>query len=280
MRNLIQKKDKIACKTYSYWIYHPEIASHYKPGQFVIIRVTKKGERIPLTIVETNKKRDSFRIIFQVVGITTNLLSQLETNDRILDVLGPLGNEVDIPNSVKNILFVGGGIGIAPLYSKIEEFIQKRKLAGTVVLGAKSKYYLILENKIRSITDNVCIRTDDGSKGKKGFVTEEVREILQNNKNEVDLIIAVGPIPMMKKTVEIAEKYNLNILVGLNTLMIDGTGMCGGCRISYDGKTKFTCVDGPVFDGKKVDFDELFKRNHQYDEHECKVSEKYNLSER
>jgi len=279
MRNQIQKKEKIASKTYSYWIYHPEIASHYKPGQFVIIRVAEEGERIPLTIVETDKKNKSFRIIFQVVGTTTKLLSKLKINNKILDILGPLGNKVDIPGTVKNILFVGGGIGIAPLFSKIDEFINKKGLNGSVILGAKSENYLILENEIRKITNNIFVTTDDGSKGREGYVTDEMEDIFKKN-NNFDLVISVGPIPMMHNTVKIAQKYGLDILVGLNTLMIDGTGMCGGCRIKYNNKTKFTCVDGPVFDGTKVDFDELFKRNQQYKKHECKLDEKYNLPER
>ncbi|TYB31105.1 MAG: sulfide/dihydroorotate dehydrogenase-like FAD/NAD-binding protein [Candidatus Mcinerneyibacterium aminivorans] len=270
MRNQIVKKEKIASKTYSFWIYHPEIVSHYKPGQFIILRVTEKGERIPLTIVEVDREKEIFRIIFQVVGKSTRLLSKIDENEMILDILGPLGNEVRINKDVANILFVGGGIGIAPLFSKIKEFLKEKKLKGSVILGARSSENLILENEILEITRNIYITTDDGSKGKKGFVTDALRDLLNTNE-DIDLVISAGPVKMMKKTVEIAKKNKIDILVSLNTLMIDGTGMCGGCRIEYDNKTRFTCVDGPVFDGYKVNFQQLIKRNNQYHSHECKI---------
>ena len=273
MRNQIVSKDKLGKNIYSFWIHNPEIASHYSAGQFLILKVKKEGERIPLTIVDINLKKGNIRIIFQVVGLTTKILSEMKTKEIIPDILGPLGNNVKTEENFKNILFIGGGIGIAPIFPKIKEFSMNKKIKHIdSIIGAKNKDSLILIDEIERYVDNLYCMTDDGSYGEKGFVTKRLKKLLKDK--EYDLCIAVGPLIMMKKVVENTKKYKLKTLVSLNTIMIDGTGMCGGCRLSYNGQTKYTCVDGPVFDGYKVNFDELMKRNRQYEDSECKLEKK------
>ncbi|HMA69766.1 MAG TPA: sulfide/dihydroorotate dehydrogenase-like FAD/NAD-binding protein [Candidatus Mcinerneyibacterium sp.] len=273
MRNQIVSKDKLGKNIYSFWVHNPEIANHYSAGQFLILKVKKVGERIPLTIADINPKKGNIRIIFQVVGLTTKILSEMKTKEIIPDILGPLGNNVKTEENFKNILFIGGGIGIAPIFPKIKEFSMNKKIKHIdSIIGAKNKDSLILIDEIERYVDNLYCMTDDGSYGEKGFVTKRLKKLLREKK--YDLCIAVGPLIMMKKVVENTKKYKLKTLVSLNTIMIDGTGMCGGCRLSYNGEIKYTCVDGPIFDGYKVNFDELIKRNRQYENSECKLEKK------
>lgn len=269
-RNVIVLKEKIAENTFSFWFYNPEIAKHFSAGQFLILRVIKEGERIPLTIADVDKEKNLVRIIFQVVGQTTQLLSELNQNDIILDVLGPLGHGFEIPDGTKSVLLVGGGLGIAPLYPKIKEIAVNHKLKADVVLGARNKDLFILVDEIKKIATNVYLFTDDGSSGNKGLVTDGINFAISNN-NKYDLCIAIGPILMMKSVTELTKKLNIPTYVSLNPIMIDGTGMCGGCRFLYGSEVKFACVDGPVFNAFKVNFDDLIQRNRQYREQECQL---------
>lgn len=269
-RNKIILKEKIAENTYSFWFYNPEIATHFSAGQFLILRVIKEGERIPLTIADVNKEKNLVRIIFQVVGATTDLLSKLKEDDIILDVLGPLGHGFEIPDGTKSVLLVGGGLGIAPLFPKIKEIAINHKLKADVVLGARSKDLFILVDEISNIASNVYLFTDDGSSGHKGLVTDGINYAISKN-NKYDFCIAIGPILMMKAVTELTKKLNIPTYVSLNPIMIDGTGMCGGCRFLYGNEVKFACVDGPVFNAFKVNFDDLIQRNRQYREQECQL---------
>lgn len=244
----------------------PLIAREAKPGQFVILRVHDKGERIPLTITDILSP-EIISIIFQVVGKTTILLSKKQPGDYILDLLGPLGRPALIRN-YGNIIVAGGGVGIAVAYPEAKAL----KNAGNYVysvIGAKTKDLIILEDEMRKISDELIVMTDDGSYGKKGVVTEGVKEILMRTK--IDLVIAIGPVLMMQSVSLLTKEWGINTIVNLNPIMVDGTGMCGACRVSIDGKTKFACVDGPEFDGHKVDYDLLLARNSQYIEKEKEI---------
>ncbi len=239
----------------------PKIAKKIKPGQFVIIRVNETGERIPLTVADKDAFEGTITIIFQVVGKTTALMRSLNEGDFILDVVGPLGKAAEIEN-MGTVIMVGGGTGVAILYHVTKAF----KEAGNnviVIMGAKEKDMLILENEMKTICDELVVTTDDGSYGEKGFVTMPLERYLKE-RDDVKMIYTIGPIIMMKNICTLTKPYNVPTMVSLNPIMIDGTGMCGGCRVKIGGKTKFSCVDGPDFDGHEVDFDELMNRNSQY----------------
>jgi len=269
--NLIVKKDKIADNTYSIWFYHPEICDHFMAGQFLILMVKENGERIPLTIADIDKNNSLVRIIFQVVGYTTKLLAALNVNDRIYSVLGPLGNALKLPENAKRVLLVGGGVGVAPLYPKIKDISIHLKLTADVVIGARNISLFILTEEIEKIANKLYLFTDDGSSGHKGLVTDGIKKAIEDN-GSYDVCVAIGPLIMMKVVVELNKSLNLPTYVSLNPIMLDGTGMCGGCRFLYDNEVKFVCVDGPVFDGFKVNFEDLIKRNAQYKEYECKLN--------
>lgn len=238
----------------------PLVAKKAKPGQFIILRIDEKGERIPLTIADSDPKQETVTIIFLEVGKTTRQLGSLKVGDTLENFAGPLG----MPSDVKKygtVVCVGGGVGIAPLYP----IVKALKEAGNRVisiLGAKTADLLLLENEIHAFSDEFYIATDDGSKGHKGFVSDVLQQVI--DKHTVDLVMAIGPIIMMKVVSALTKKYNIKTLVSLNPIMVDGTGMCGGCRVSIDGTTKFACVDGPEFDGHKVDYDNLMLRNRRF----------------
>ncbi|MCX6671559.1 MAG: sulfide/dihydroorotate dehydrogenase-like FAD/NAD-binding protein [Euryarchaeota archaeon] len=238
----------------------PLVAKKALPGQFIILRIDEKGERIPLTIADSDPKKGTVSIIFLEVGKTTKQLGLLNVGDSLENFAGPLG----MPSEVKKygtVVCVGGGVGIAPLYP----IVKALKEAGNRVisiLGAKTADLLLLENEIHAFSDEFYIATDDGSKGHKGFVSDVLQQVI--DKNKVDMVMAIGPIIMMKVVSTVTKKYNIKTLVSLNPIMVDGTGMCGGCRVSIDGKTKFACVDGPEFDGHKVDYDNLMLRNRRF----------------
>jgi ferredoxin/flavodoxin---NADP+ reductase len=238
----------------------PLVAKKAQPGQFIILRIDEKGERIPLTIADFDRKKGTITIIFLEVGKTTKQLGTLNVGDSLENFVGPLG----LPSEVKKydtVVCVGGGVGIAPLYP----IVKALKEAGNYVisiLGAKTENLLLLEKEIHGFSDEFYIATDDGSKGHKGFVSDVLQQVI--NKHKVDMVMAVGPIIMMKVVSDLTRKYNIKTLVSLNPIMVDGTGMCGGCRVSVDGKTKFACVDGPEFDGHKVDYENLMLRNRRF----------------
>lgn len=265
--NKIIRKKRLAPETVLLEIKAPFIANKCEPGQFVIIRVHEKGERIPLTIADSNIDEGSITIVFLKVGKTTKELDTLDEDDYILDVVGPLGNSSEI-KSFGNVICIGGGVGIAAIYPIIKALRHENRV--TTIIGARAANLLFYEDEIRKMSDEFYITTDDGSKGHHGFVTDVLQKLLQEKK-KIDYIIAIGPTIMMKVVSEITKPYGVKTVVSLNSLMVDGTGMCGACRVEVGGETRFTCVDGPEFDAHEVDFDLLMKRLNMYHEME-KVS--------
>lgn len=246
-------------------IHAPLIARKRQAGHFVIIKIGEKGERIPLTIAKADADKGIVTIIVQQVGLTSQKVAALQAGDEI-DIVGPLGNATHI-EKVGTVLCAGGGVGIAPLLP-IVEAMKKAGNRIVSILAAKTKDMLILENEIRDHSDELIIMTDDGSYGKKGLITSGMEEVLKAQK--IDLCVTIGPTIMMKYTSLLTRKYNIPTMASLNSLMVDGTGMCGACRVSVGGQVKFTCVDGPEFNAHEVDFDELLMRLGGYRNEECK----------
>ncbi|MCD6239695.1 MAG: sulfide/dihydroorotate dehydrogenase-like FAD/NAD-binding protein [Thermotogae bacterium] len=268
----IISKEEIANQTYSMYVHTPLIAKKCKPGQFVVIRLDEKGERIPLTIANFDRNEGNIRLVFQVVGKTTLKLSRYGVGKDISDVTGPLGNPSEISN-YGTVVMVGGGVGIAPIYP-IARALKEVGNEVITILGARSKSLLIMEEDLASVSDELLISTDDGSKGKKGFVTDVLKELLDSGKN-MARVWAIGPAIMMRFISELTVKYGVPTIVSLNSIMVDGTGMCGACRVNVGGETKFTCVDGPEFDGHKVDFKLLMERLSTYKREEKIALENY-----
>lgn len=255
-----------------YRIQAPEIAKRRKPGQFVIIRICDEGERVPLTIADVDRKEGSITLIVQAVGKTTIQMREMKAGDTIPDIAGPLGEPTHI-EKVGTVLCVGGGIGIAPLLP----ITRGMKEAGNriiSILGARTRDLLILESEMKQISDELIITTDDGSYGSKGLVTDAIKTVVDRGVN-VDLIVAIGPPVMMKFVSILTKQLEIPTIVSLNPIMIDGTGMCGGCRVTVGGVTKFACVDGPEFDAHQVDFDELIRRLGAYRKHEKQALDFY-----
>jgi ferredoxin--NADP+ reductase len=239
----------------------PKIALKRKAGQFVIIRIEDEGERIPLTIADSDSEKGTITIIVQGIGKTTKLLNSLEAGDTIRDVVGPLGKPSEIEN-FGTAISIGGGVGTAIAYPTAVAL----KNAGNhtiAIIGGRTKELVILEDEMKEICDEVHITTDDGSYGTRGFVTQKLQELIDSGR-KIDFVLAIGPIPMMKAVAETTRPYGIKTMVSLNPIMVDGTGMCGGCRALVDGKNVFVCVDGPEFDAHKVDFSVLDKRNRAY----------------
>ena len=252
----------------------PEISQKSKAGQFVVIMANEQGERIPLTIVEADSKAGTITLIFQVVGLTTQVLGALKIGDSLYALVGPLGHATEIKQCGKVIL-VGGGVGIAEIFP-VARALKEAGNQITAILGSRNKELLILEAELKNASDQIYIATDDGSYGRKGFTTDILKELL--SKDKYDLIYSVGPIPMMKRVTLISKEYKIKTLVSLNALMVDATGMCGCCRVSVFGEVKFSCVDGPDFDGHGVDWEELEKRNKVYslqEKHICNLFPAY-----
>ena len=253
----------------------PKIAAKRKAGQFIILRVLPEGERIPLTIADSNTEDGTITIIAQGIGKTTKHLNTLETGDYIQDLVGPLGKASHIEN-FGTAVSIGGGVGTAIAFPTAKAL----KEAGNEVIsiiGGRSKEFVILENEMREVCDEVYPTTDDGSYGYHGFVTDKLKEIIDSGK-KVDFVLAIGPIPMMKAIAELTRPYNIKTVVSLNPIMIDGTGMCGGCRAIVDGKPVFVCVDGPEFDAHQVDFGVLTQRNRMYNPQEKTSLENHNCN--
>lgn len=249
----------------------PYIAKSRKAGHFIILRIDEKGERIPLTISDADLEKGTITLIVQRVGVSSHKLCAMKVGDFILDVVGPLGKATHIAN-VGTVLCAGGGVGVAPLFP----IVQALKLAGNrviTVLAARNKDLVILEDKMREYSDEVIIMTDDGSKGKKGLVTQGMEEVILREK--VDEAMVIGPAIMMKFAALTTKKYNIPTQASLNTIMVDGTGMCGACRVSVGGKTEFVCIHGPEFDAHKVNFDEMLSRLNAYKEKESKNYSNY-----
>ncbi len=267
MNKIIEKK-QLSEEVFLMRIKAPLIAEERKPGQFIILQVSDDGERIPLTIADADSSAGTITLIFQTVGKSTHLLAHMQPGDNLPHLLGPLGKPTHIEN-VGTVVCVGGGIGVAPLHP----IAKAMKLAGNkviTIIGARSRNLIIMENEMRAIADELIICTDDGSYGRKCLVTEPLKETCQRA-DKPNLVVAIGPPIMMKFCAETTRPFGTKTLVSLNTIMIDGTGMCGGCRVTVGGKTNFVCVDGPEFDGHLVDFDNMIKRLGSYRRYEEKA---------
>ncbi len=261
----ILQKRKLAENTYLTEIEAPDIAKKAKAGQFIILRIDEKGERIPLTIADSSKKTIS--IVFLVVGKTTGELALLKKGDTLIDVVGPLGNPSRI-DTFGHVVLIGGGLGIAPIFP-IANALKEAKNKVTAILGAKSKKTLFWEDRFKQTCDKVLVATDDGSKGQKGFVSDVLRDLMRREK--IDLVIAIGP-PIMMKVVAELTKGRIKTIVSLNPIMIDGMGMCGGCRVMVKNEVKFACCDGPEFNAHQIDWEELMNRNESYADEEKKCT--------
>ena len=264
----IVKAEKLADKIFLMEIEAPRVAHACQPGQFLITKMDEVGERIPLTICDYNREKGTVTIVFQTVGASTEKMSHLREGDFFQDVTGPLGKasewiEEDIEElKQKKILFVAGGVGTAPVYPQVK-WLHEHGVAADVIVGAKSKDLLILEKEMEAVAGNLYVTTDDGSYGRHGMVTAVIEELVGNGAT-YDFCVAIGPMIMMKFVCLLTKKLNIPTIVSMNPIMVDGTGMCGACRLMVDGKVKFACVDGPEFDGHLVDFDQAMQRQQSY----------------
>ncbi len=249
----------------------PLIAKKAKPGQFVILKANEEGERIPLTMADTDPAKGTITIIYMVVGKSTAIFRDLKVGDSYQDVIGPLGKATHL-EKVGKVICVGGGTGVAVLHP-ITRGLKEVGNDVTCIIGARNKGLLILEEQMKAASHDLRVCTDDGSYGHHGFVTDVLKEALQAG--DINLVVAIGPVPMMKAVSNLTKEFNVPTLVSLNPIMVDGTGMCGGCRVTIGGETKFACVDGPEFDGHKVDYDELILRLRAYQEDEKKSHQAY-----
>lgn len=254
-------------------VHAPHVARKCEPGQFIILRVGDDGERIPLTIADYDREKETITIIYQIVGYSTKALSLLNEGDEITDFVGPLGEPTKLHAS-KHVIGVAGGVGSAPLYPQLRALAQMG-VEVDVIIGGREAQYVLWADEFRKFCKNVYITTDDGSLGRKCFVTQVLADLIEQGE-EIDEVIAIGPVPMMKAVVAVTKPHNIKTSVSLNPIMIDGTGMCGCCRVTVDGKIKFACVDGPDFDGLQVDFDELMARQRMFKEEEHQMDEKAN----
>ncbi len=269
--NKIIKKEILGEKIKKIEVEAPLIAKKALPGQFIVLRVDEKGERIPLTVAGTDAEKGTITLIFQEVGTSTGKLGMLKEGDDILNVVGPLGNPVEI-EKYGRVCIIVGGVGAAFVYWMAKAFKEKGNYLITV-MGARNEKLLILEKEMEEISDEVIIATDDGSKGRKGFTTDVLAGLIED-RDKLDYVLTAGPIPMMKKVSDMTKKHGIKTIASLNPIMVDGTGMCGGCRVTVGKEIKFACVDGPDFDAHSVDFDELLKRTALYKSHEGKSYEK------
>jgi len=274
--NRIVEARELAPKTMLFEVESPHIAQRGRAGQFIILRVSDEGERIPLTIASRNAERGTITIVSQEVGKTTHDLNALKVGDALHDLAGPLGKPTAIPEGDKTVVCVGGGIGNAVVWPQATAL----KEAGNRVisiLGAREKQLLILEEEIRATSDELIVTTDDGSYGRKGLVTEALKDLLDGDE-KIDEVICIGPVIMMKFVCKTTEPYGVPTQASLNPIMVDGTGMCGACRVTVGGKTKFACVDGPEFDGHQTDFDELMIRLAYYRDEEKASLERHSCA--
>ncbi|MFI3259673.1 MAG: sulfide/dihydroorotate dehydrogenase-like FAD/NAD-binding protein [Rikenellaceae bacterium] len=265
----ILEKREIATGIFEMRIEAPRVAASAQPGQFVIVRANEAGERIPLTIADYDKEAKSVTIVTQTIGVSTRKICAMAEGESLCDFAGPLGQPSEFVHEPleelrkKRILFVAGGVGAAPVYPQVK-WLHAQGVECDVIIGAKSADMLIYADEMEKVASNLYITTDDGSRGDKGLVTEKIKSLIEKDGVKYDACVAIGPMIMMKFVTLTTKAYELPTIVSLNTLMVDGTGMCGACRVSVDGKTRFTCVDGPEFDGHKVDFDEAMRRLGMY----------------
>ncbi len=265
----IMKAVTLAEKIFLMDVKAPRIAKSCQPGEFVIVKMDERGERIPLTICDFDRQAGTVTIVFQIVGASTKRMADLKEGDEFQDMVGPLGNPSDFVKEdfekVKNrkYLFVAGGVGTAPVYPQVK-WMREHGIEADVIVGAKTKELLILEPEMEDVAGNLYITTDDGSYGRKGMVTEVIRDLVENQKKQYDICVAIGPVIMMKFVCLLTKELELPTIVSMNPVMVDGTGMCGACRLTVGNEVKFACVDGPEFDGHLVDFDEAMKRQQIY----------------
>lgn len=267
----IIKKTVLAPNVNEFVFYAPAIVRHALPGQFVIIRVHENGERVPFTIVKTDKSTGEFTLLVQTVGYSTMLLDSKNTGDSVSDIAGPLGQATELCG--EKLILIGGGIGTAVIYPQAEALFKQRR-AADVIVGARNKELIMYENELKSVSKNLYITTDDGSYVRKGFVTDVLSELLKTK--AYDTAFAVGPPLMMRAVCRLTMERGLKTVVSLNSLMVDGTGMCGCCRVTVGGATKYSCVDGPEFDGHQIDWDEVISRSKIYSDiekaHICRIT--------
>ena len=260
----IKRRESLSENIFLIDVSAPRVAEKCLPGQFVIVRADEKGERIPLTICDYNRENGTVTLVVQIVGASTLKLSRLNENDGVEDIVGPLGVPSEIVTADdeflknKNIVFVAGGVGTAPVYPQVK-YLSERGYKFDVIIGAKSKNIVILEDEMKRYAKKVYVCTDDGSYGFKGLVTDKLSELTESGE-KYDICVAIGPVIMMKFVSKLTEKLGIEQIVSMNPVMVDGTGMCGACRLTVGNEVKFACVDGPEFDGHKVDFDECMKR--------------------
>jgi ferredoxin--NADP+ reductase len=250
----------------------PDIARKRRAGQFIILKMDEKGERVPLTIVDSDAVAGTLTIIFQVVGKTTTALAAMKVGDVLSDVQGPLGNATEIEN-FGHVVCIGGGVGVGVVYP-LAAALKKAGNRVTSIIGARTKTLLILEEEMKKVSDKLIVATDDGSYGFHGFVSAVLQNLI-DSKEKIDRVYAIGPVPMMRVLCNVTKPYGIRTIVSLNPIMVDATGMCGACRVSVGGKTKFTCVDGPEFDGHEVDFALLTNRLRMYQTQEKQSMEAY-----
>jgi len=264
-------KEMLTPVTKFYEVRAPAVARKARAGQFVIVRIHEKGERIPLTVADYNRERGTISLVVQEVGKTTMQMGAMEVGQQFASFTGPLGRPTEI-RRYGIVLCIGGGFAIAPIYPIARAL---RKAGNTIlcILGVRTHDLLFWEDRMRLVSDELIVCTDDGSYGRKGFVTEALKDVL--DKGDTQLAVAIGPVPMMKFVSKLTAQYGVKTIVSLNPIMVDGTGMCGGCRVTVGGKTKFACVDGPEFDGHQVDYDELMRRLQAYCEDEKRCFEDY-----
>ncbi len=265
----ILKAEKLAEKIFLMDVEAVRVAKACQPGEFVIVKMDEKGERIPLTICDFDREKGTITIVFQIVGASTQKMSALKAGDAFQDFVGPLGQASEFVKEAleevkgRRYLFVAGGVGTAPVYPQVK-WMKEHGILVDVIVGAKNKDLLILEDMMKDVAGNLYITTDDGSYGRKGMVTEVIKDLVQNQGIHYDVCVAIGPMIMMKFVCLLTKELGLKTIVSMNPIMVDGTGMCGACRLSVGGEVKFACVDGPEFDGHLVNFDEAMKRQQIY----------------
>ncbi len=277
----ILKKEQLAPAIYLMDIHAPRVAESAMPGQFVIVRVDEKGERVPLTIADYNPATGAVTIVIQTIGASTHKLCDLNAGDSVLDFVGPLGLPSDLCEmsdeelAQKRIIFVGGGLGAAPIYPQVK-YLAERGFKPDVIIGAKTKSIEIMRPELEAVSANYYQATDDGTDGFHGMVTNCLQDLVQNHGKQYNHCVTIGPMIMMKFVAKLTQELNIPTIASLNTLMVDGTGMCGACRVSVGGKMRFTCVEGPEFDAHQVNFDEALRRQAMYKEVEKARLEEYN----
>ena len=269
----IVKKEVYSPVTYMWEVEAPDVAQAAQPGHFLMVRMDEEGERIPLTVADFDRQRGTVTVVIQAVGKSTRQMMRLEAGDRLRDVIGPLGEASHIEPRAKVIL-VGGGLGVAPVYPQLRAY---KELGSTTLslLGFRTQALVFWEERFRAYSDELHLATDDGSSGHKGLVSQVLQRLLEQQHRDAQEVVAIGPLPMMQACCEVTRPFGLRTLVSLNAIMVDGTGMCGSCRVTVGGKLRFACVDGPDFDGHQVDFAELLRRQRRFQREERESLQRY-----